>query len=99
MRLRAIEYSATQNEALKHQTTRIVNETQGRRTSARPLTKQKYSYMKSEIAYIVNNINNLSLQERYDVRKLIYVYQADIFKQRNNGAYALYNELESETIF
>jgi len=54
--------------------------------------------MDREIKYIADNINKLSVQERYDICKLIYFYDDNILKQTNNGVWALFKNLENELI-
>ena len=54
--------------------------------------------MNREIKYITYNINKLSLQERYDICKIIHFYDDDILKQTNNGAWCLFKNLENELI-
>ena len=54
--------------------------------------------MDREIKYIADNINKLSLQERYDICKIIYFYDDNILKQTNNGVWALFKNLENELI-
>ena len=54
--------------------------------------------MNREIKYIADNINKLSLQERYDICKLIYFYNDDILKQTNNGVWCHFNNLDNELI-
>ena len=53
--------------------------------------------MNREIKYITDNINKLSLQERYDICKIICFYDDDIFKQTNNGVWCHFKNL-NETI-
>ena len=55
--------------------------------------------MNREIKYIVDNINKLSLQERYDICKILYFYNDDILEQTNNGAWCLFKNLENELIW
>lgn len=54
--------------------------------------------MNREIKYITDNINKLSLQERYDICKIICFYDDDILKQTNNGVWCHFKNLENETI-
>jgi len=54
--------------------------------------------MNSEIKHITDHINKLSLQERYDICKIIEFYQTDILQQTNNGAYALFENSGNHTI-
>jgi len=54
--------------------------------------------MDREIKYIADNINKLSLRDRYDICKLIYFDDDDILKQTNNGAWCLFKNLENELI-
>ena len=54
--------------------------------------------MNREIKYITDNINKLSLQDRYDICKIIYFYNDEILKQTNNGVWCLFKNLEDETI-
>ena len=54
--------------------------------------------MNREIKYIVDNIHELSLQERYDICKIIYFYDDEALKQTNNGVWCLFTNLENKTI-
>ena len=51
-----------------------------------------------EIKYITDNINKLTLQERYDICKIIYFYVDEALKQTNNGVWCLFKNLENKTI-
>ena len=54
--------------------------------------------MDREIKYITDNINKLSLREKYDICSIIYFYDDNILKQTNNGVWCLFKKLENELI-
>ena len=54
--------------------------------------------MNREIKYITDNMNKLSLQERYDICKLIEFYDGGKLNQTNNGVYVLFKNLQNETL-
>ena len=54
--------------------------------------------MDNKIKYIVDNINKLTLQERYDICKIIYFYDDEALKQTNNGVLCLFKNLENKTV-
>ena len=54
--------------------------------------------MNREIKYITDNINKLTLQERYDICKIIYFYDDEALKQTNNGVWCLVKNSENEWI-
>ena len=53
--------------------------------------------MNREIKYITGNINKLTLQERYDICKIIYFYDDEALKQTNNGVWCLFKNLKNES--
>ena len=51
----------------------------------------------SEIRYIVDNINNLSLLEKENICKILIIFDVKI-KQNNNGVYIFTKDLDNDLI-
>ena len=51
----------------------------------------------SEIRYIVNDINNLSLEEKQNICKILLIYDVQI-KQNNNGVFIFTQDLNNDLI-
>ena len=53
--------------------------------------------MSSKAQYIINNINLLSIEERYTVSKILSVRDVPL-KQTNNGVYTFIKDIDENTL-